>query len=630
MQHEPRPIGAPAWDLDDEYSSFDDPRFVKDLERAKALLAGLELSVSGLEPAFARAEDLDPAEETALLDLAEESLLAMDEVDVLLQNLRVFANCLASVDSGDVRAKEYRGILSALGAVDERIEGNLDLLLARASRSFVEAFLSRPATAAHRFRVSLLRKHRDHLLELSVESALSSVKSDGLHAWGRLYDAITGAARCRVPSPDGEREIGLAEAASLLRGHDRKLREASFRSATAVLQGYEESFAAILNAIAGWRLSEYRMRSRKAGYHFLDAALASNRLGRGSLDAMMSVVRDARGLGRRALFLQARLLGLPRLSCWDILAPCPAVATAESGQGAAGSASATYTFAEGLELVRAAYASVHPAMGDFVVEMRDRKWIEARVLPTKRPGAYCTRFRKSQTPRVFQSYSGSLTDVSTLAHELGHAYHSKVLAALPIPESRYPMNLAETASIFGETALGDWLAEEPGAGNDRLLEVGWGDAREAATFLLNVPARFDFETAFYEARAEKPLGPAAISSLMEKSWKDWYGDSLEEHDPGFWRSKLHFYMSELSFYNFPYIFGYLFSLGVYARRTALGKDFHEFYKALLMDTGRMESEELARKHLGVDLGRPDFWQSSIELIRGKLDRFEALVEKAGR
>jgi oligoendopeptidase F len=298
-------------------------------------------------------------------------------------------------------------------------------------------------------------------------------------------------------------------------------------------------------------------------------------------------------------------------------------------------------------------------MGDFVLEMRDARRIEARVLPTKRPGAYCTRFPKTRTPRVFLTYRGALSDVSTLAHELGHAYHGKLLAGLPLAETEYPMNLAETASTFAETALGDYLdslGQGSGAAGGQaaggqaaggsgssgaagapdglsraelagLLEVAWSDAQDAATFLVNIPARFAFEKAFYERRAEKPLGPAALSALMEETMREHYGDSLSEYDPGFWRSKLHFYMSGLSFYNFPYTFGYLFSLGVYARRAELGKGFHEAYCALLRDTGRMETEALAERHLGVDLRKPDFWRASVDIVRRKVDRFESLVER---
>ena len=113
--------------------------------------------------------------------------------------------------------------------------------------------------------------------------------------------------------------------------------------------------------------------------------------------------------------------------------------------------------------------------------------------------------------------------------------------------------------------------------------------------------------------------------MMSAAWGKYYGDCLSEPDPMFWASKLHFYISGLSFYNFPYLFGYLFSLGVYARREALGDEFFPRYRALLRDTGRMATEDLAAKHLDVDLTQPDFWRDTLAMLSSRIDHFETLV-----
>ena len=116
--------------------------------------------------------------------------------------------------------------------------------------------------------------------------------------------------------------------------------------------------------------------------------------------------------------------------------------------------------------------------------------------------------------------------------------------------------------------------------------------------------------------------------MMSEAWTSWYGDALAEPDPMFWASKLHFYISGLSFYNFPYLFGYLFSLGVYARRQEAGDDgFYERYVALLRDTGRMTAEELAARHLAVNLAEGDFWRDTIKALAQRVDSFEALLDE---
>ena len=114
---------------------------------------------------------------------------------------------------------------------------------------------------------------------------------------------------------------------------------------------------------------------------------------------------------------------------------------------------------------------------------------------------------------------------------------------------------------------------------------------------------------------------------MSDAWIQWYADSISEPDPMFWASKLHFYISGLSFYNFPYLFGYLFSMGVYLRREAMGDEFYPRYVELLRDTGRMTAEQLAATHLDVRLEDADFWRATIDALEPKVARFEALVDE---
>jgi len=218
--------------------------------------------------------------------------------------------------------------------------------------------------------------------------------------------------------------------------------------------------------------------------------------------------------------------------------------------------------------------------------------------------------------------------VITLAHELGHAYHSWVMRDLPESQLSYGMSLAETASTFGETLVRDAMLNQADSLQTR-MDVIWEDMTALIAFVLNIPTRYEFERKFYEARAERPLQPAELKSMMSEAWQHWYGDALSEPDPMFWASKLHFYISGLSFYNFPYLFGYLFSLGVYASREKFGDEFFPRYQALLRDTGRMTAEALAKKHLDADLTKPAFWCETLEALEPRVDGFEAILKEAG-
>jgi len=340
-----------------------------------------------------------------------------------------------------------------------------------------------------------------------------------------------------------------------------------------------------------------------------------------TLDAMMLAITEAKPLGQRAVKLQAKALGKEKLHPSDLMAPPPEIAGATTLQ---------MPYQDGINLIKDSVNTVDTSVGEFVKMMSDKKWIEGREGDTKRPGAYCSGFTKSRNPRVYLSaYTGSFQHVSTLAHELGHAFHSWVMRDMERAETRYPMNLAETASIFFETVVGDNLVDMAETPQEK-LKYSWYDAESAIAFLLNIPTRFDFESKIYEDRENgKSFTPSYLRETMENAWEGRYGDSLSAYDPMFWATKLHFSITGAQFYNFPYSFGYLFALGVYAQQESKGADFHQAYVDLLRDTGRMTAEECVQKHLGVSIEDPEFWRGSIRIIEKKIDAFEEHIKAAG-
>jgi oligoendopeptidase F len=616
---DPDSAAGPAWDLSSEYPSIQSSEFRNDIATVESSIASLEAMGAAAGARIDEAAGFDPAVDAVTLADLRRFAVADAAARELLSNLAVYAGCVLSTDGSDAAAAAMRGFLDGLSARLGAASASLSLALTLCPASFFEAFCSAPETARFRFALGQERKRRARALPLPAERAIATLSADGLHAWGGLYDGITGKLRCRVRGVDGsESSVGLAKAASLLKRPERDVREGAWRGINAALSVHADSFAAILNAISGWRGSEGSLRSHTEPVHYLDGALHQGRLSRATLDALTGVLRESRELGRRALRAQARLYGVDRLGPWDILAPAPA------DEGARASAIANIPFERGLGIVRRAYASVDPAMGAFVDSMAADGRIEGRVKDGKRPGAFCTEFPRSRRPFVYTTYQGALSELSTLAHELGHAYHCEAMRDIPLSESDYPMTLAETASTFAETVLGELLASEAST-DAEIIELAWSDAQDAATFLVNIPARFEFESRFYERRPAGPVGPDELRALMKDAWAEWYGDSLSGYDEWYWASKLHFHKTGVSFYNFPYSFGYLFSLGVYARREELGDRFHGTYVAMLRDTGRMEVEELAARHLGVDLSRPDFWRASVAIVAKKVERFERLV-----
>ena len=611
-------VQGPRWDLASEYPAPDSAEIEEDLARLTSLLDEVERLNAALVPLLATAGALSVGAAQGGIEAARRVFALSEEAAPLLRDPGVYANCRLSVDSGDEGAQALRGRLQSHRKRFAELAEPLAQFLDRAPDDVVEAWLADEATAPARFSVEHSRKRRHELLGIEEETLAAALAEDGIHAWGRLYDRLSGTLTCEVMLGNEARTVGLAEASGLMLKPDDALRENAWRAVNGAWEEHAESCAAAINAIAGWRLEMCRRRSRGGrSVHFLDAPVHLNRISRATLDTLLEVAAEAVPLARRAARLQARAYGKERYGPWDQRAPAPT-------GGDSGDRAAPIAYGEAMDLIAASYGAVAPRMGEFVKMMADRRWIEGTVGERKRPGAYCTGFDKSRTPRVYMTYTGGASDVITLAHELGHAYHSWVMRDLPDCQRRYGMSLAETASTFGEATVRDALLERAGTPADELAIV-WEEASALVAFILNIPARFDFEKGLCEARAERPLRPAELNAMMSEAWEKWYGDSLAEPDPLFWASKLHFYISGLSFYNFPYLFGYLFSLGVYARRDGLGDEFYPRYEALLRDTGRMTAEDLAQRHLEVDLTRPGFWRETVAGLESRIDRFEALV-----
>ncbi len=619
-------VQGQSWDIASEYPAADSAEIEADLASLEVLLDEVEGRNGALTPLLAAASELT-VETVAAIAEAQAIFVRLDEAGRLAHDMEGYAQCSLSVDSQDQKAQALLGRLQAVQKRFDNASEPLAQFLDLAPGGVVEAYLANPTVAPSRFIVLHSRKRRHERLPLAQEVLANSLAQDGIHAWGRLYDQLSGTLACQV-AVDGEtRTLGLAETSGLLLTPDDNLRERAWRAINAAWDEHAESCAAALNAIAGWRLEMCRQRSHspfadsaenQRGIHFLDAPLHMNRIERATLDAVFGAAREGIPLARRAARLQAKAYGKARYGPWDQRAPAPTLPGAEA---------APIPYPEAIDLIAGAYASIDPSMGDFVRMMAAQRWIEGTVGARKRPGAYCTGFRKSRTPRVYMTYTGGASDVITLAHELGHAFHAWTMRDLPDSQRSYGMALAETASTFGETVVRDALrqrAETPAAE----LDIVWEEVAALTTFVLNIPTRFEFERQFYEARAERPLRPDELKERMSAAWQQWYGDCLAEPDPLFWASKLHFYISELSFYNFPYLFGYLFSLGIHAQRDAFGDEFFPRYQALLRDTGRMATEELAAKHLDADLAAADFWHVTLAKLESRIDRFERLIDDA--
>jgi oligoendopeptidase F len=279
-------------------------------------------------------------------------------------------------------------------------------------------------------------------------------------------------------------------------------------------------------------------------------------------------------------------------------------------------------------LVEESFTRAYPDLGGFF--QRDvvaRSWVDWEPRPGKRPGGFCTTSMLSKQSRIFMTYNESLGDLLTLAHESGHAYHGYLVRDVRPLARIYPMTLAETASTFGEQVLMNGLLDNPSTTDAQKammldIEVGHG-----AIYLLDIPVRFEFEKRFYEERQKGDVSVSRLKQLMVQTQRTVFGEVLESggEDPYFWASKLHFYITGLTFYNFPYTFGYLLSRGLYAMFKREGRPFLSKYEEFLRLAGTDSAENVVRRTLGRDLENAEFWTEAIQSLEAPLARLEALV-----
>jgi oligoendopeptidase F len=310
-------------------------------------------------------------------------------------------------------------------------------------------------------------------------------------------------------------------------------------------------------------------------------------------------------------------MGLEGISWYDLEAPLPFPDTR------------SIPWEEAKTLVERAFTRAYPSLGAFTRRMYEDRWIEWEPRAGKRPGGFCTSSPLTGESRIFMTYRDTLHDLRTLAHEAGHAWHQQLVGPLRVWAREYPMTLAETASTFGELVLAEGLVAEGQASEleqARLLDM---EAGNACAYLLDIPMRFAFEKSFYEERGQGPVSVSRLKELMVAAQRQVFGEALlpGEEDPYFWASKLHFYITGVTFYNFPYTFGFLLSRGLFSRFLAEGAAFLPRYEEFLRLTGSGTAEEVARRALGCDLETPAFWEEAIQTLEQPLQRLEGLLPR---
>jgi oligoendopeptidase F len=591
----------PHWDMAVVYPSLESREFAE-------AFGGLVRSIGELRALF----DQHHVELRPPAPLDEATAGAFESVirrynDVLsdLRTISAYITAFVTTNSRDTAAQarlsELQQQTVALAQLGTRFTawiGSLDVeaLIARSEQAREHAYALRRAQVA-----------AAHLMSPPEEALAAELNVTGGNAWGKLHGNVS--SQLSVPlALDGEtRELPMSVVRNLAYDADREVRRRAYEAELAGWQGASVPLAAALNSIKG----EVNALARRRGWESpLDAALFDASIDRQTLDAMMEAAHASFPDFRRYLRAKARALGIPALAWYDLFAPV-------------GGSGREWQFDEGAGFIVEQFGTYSPKMGDFAARAFRERWIDAEPRDGKRDGAYCMSLRGDES-RVFANFKPAFPGVSTLAHELGHGYHNLNLAARTMIQRQTPMTLAETASIFCETIIRH-AALERGEPQEQ-IEILEASLQGSCQVVVDITSRFLFEQRVFDGRRQRELSVDELNEQMLQSQRETYGDGLDQDvlHPYMWAVKQHYYSTGRSYYNFPYMFGLLFGLGLYARYQRDPEQFRAGYDDLLASTGLADAATLAAR-FGIDIRSGAFWRDSLEIVRADIDRFESLV-----
>ncbi|MBQ3104539.1 MAG: M3 family oligoendopeptidase [Lachnospiraceae bacterium] len=583
------------WNLDVIYQGLDDPAYEEDI-------AGLTQTIERLGDFLRKYEERqagktvkEPERETV-----EALLTLMEEMEDLGEKLMQYVGLRQQADTqnGELMAQINR-LQRILADATPHTTAAKKIL---AAVSDVDAMAGESELVKeYAFLLKENKEEAKHMLEDAVESMISAMNMTGGEAWSSLRDYLTSTLRVEYR---GE-EITLSEVRNLAYSPDRKVRRDAYEAEVKAYEKIQDSVAFAINNIK----NQVIMLADKRGYDsVLGMTLIQSRMNRETLDAMMEAIREYLPVFRKYLRKKAQLLGYEKgLPWYELFAPM-------------GKADTKYTVEEAGEYLVRCFGEFSSDMAGLMQEAFDNQWIDFYPKKGKAGGAFCSGVYRRKESRILTNFDGYFGSVGTLAHELGHAYHNRQLEGERILNQGYSMPVAETASTFNEIHLGEYALR--GAKGEERLNLLQNDLQDQTQVIMDIYSRYLFESNVFERCRSSFLMAKDLNAMMLEAQKEAYGDGLDQDclNPGMWICKSHYYRTGLSFYNFPYAFGNLFALGLYAMFKEEGEAFVAKYRKMLRATSTCSVEDAGRM-MGIDFGKKEFWKAGLEEIASRVELF---------
>lgn len=614
---------VPRWNLDSIYSSLQSKEYSAALEEFKAQIENTE--------GLLKTADRFTRESNENFDFAAWLAAYLKNYNELIANERTLAAYAYIIYSTDTTSTQYLNNLSyieKLGIQTRQQYLKFSTLLLSHSSSLNEFFTRFPEFAEYKYLLEETIEETKHQMTAAEENLASDMTRTGGSAWGQLQEQIIS----NLHDQNGKTFNELRNDAF---SSDANLRKNSWQTEKLLLEQNQIALAASLNNLKGETVT---LNKRRHWENALDRSRASSRIQKATLDALISSIEDSLPIWREYFKAKALLLrktkttasktagspGHEGIAFYDLFAPLEFPQEKNSGNDSASLLSKKWSFDQARDYVLKEYKSFSQDMYAFAKNAFDSGWIDAQIRSGKVGGAYDEDFPKNHQSRILTNFTGTFSDIITLAHELGHAYHFSCMKGKPALFFDYPMTLAETASTFAETIVKqDMIQQAEGSDKIKIIDL---DLQDTSQVLVDILCRFYFEQSVFEEREKGELNANDFCRLMLKAQEKTYGCGLnEERHEYMWAVKSHYYSTDFDFYNYPYAFGQLFAAGLYARSKKEGPAFAKTYASLLADTGSMSCEDLCKK-AGFDITTKDFWKTSIQMYAKEVEEFKAFAE----
>lgn len=581
------------WSLKELYGSFEDVAFVEDL---KLLDQKIEEFTKWVNESVKN--DNNPPE--VILRFIRYS----EEITTYLSKLSQFASLTSATDARNEVALDFLNQLNVKSTALTQPSVVFQTYL-KGLDSLDKTIESSSELKEYAFYLDQIKLRSQYMLSEKEEVAISKLTTTGSTAWSNLQNKLSSTLMVEVDL-DGEKlSLPLPAVRNFAYSEDIKKRVAGYLAEMEAYKKIEESSAAALNGIKGEVVTLCELRGYESA---LEETLIKSRMDKETLDAMLTAMKEYLPAFRKYLRRKAELLGhFNGLPFYDMFAPM-------------GEVNMTYTYPQAMDFIITQFRTFSDKLADFTQNAYEQAWLDVEPREGKRGGAFCANLHGIKESRILSNFSGSFSNMTTLAHELGHAYHGANLIDESVLNSRYPMPIAETASIFCETIVVN--AALKNATKEEQLAILESSISDSTQVIVDIYSRFLFESALFDQRKNSVVSVAKLKELMISAQKEAYGDGLDQNllHPYMWINKPHYYSAGLNFYNFPYAFGLLFSKGLYAEYLKRGDEFVAQYDALLNATGKELIADVAMR-MNVDVRNPDFFRSSLALIEQDIDKF---------